>query len=124
MFLFFIFLDFPFFYIFHAYIFPQHFVVGSPFLPSLSVSWLIAGIELFRPPPCHQAAVIVVRWCCTLNKLLCRRSLFPETPPRHTTIFFGPKPPQRYTTIFFGIKPPQRYATIFLTMYTICTKYQ
>ena len=29
----------------------------SPFLPPLSVSWLIAGIELFRPP---RATVVVV----------------------------------------------------------------
>ena len=40
--------------------FPQHFVVGSTFLPSLSVSWLIAGIELFRPPRGTRNSVIVV----------------------------------------------------------------
>ena len=40
--------------------FPQHLCFGSPFLPPLTVSIVIAGTALFRPPRGTRNAVVVV----------------------------------------------------------------
>ena len=40
--------------------FPQHLCFGSPFLPPLSVSTVIAGPPLFRPPRGPRDTVIIV----------------------------------------------------------------
>ena len=49
--------------------FPQHSCFGSPFLPPLSVSSLIAGIELFRPPRATRTPLLWLLWCCTAPPL-------------------------------------------------------
>lgn len=93
----------------NVFVFFTQLCCGSPFLPSLNVAWLESNFSDPPMPPGPRFCCSLL--CCTLNELLCRKSLFPE-------------PPQRYTTIFFGSQPPQRYTTIFLTMHIICTKYQ
>ena len=60
--------------------FPQHCCWGSPFLPSLSVSWLIAGIELFRPPratrPPLLLLLLLLLFYTRLNKSLRRECVY------------------------------------------------
>ena len=53
-------------YTFWFRLFPQHSCWGSPFLPSMNVSWLIVGIELFRtpvPPWLRYRCCCRFRWC-------------------------------------------------------------
>ena len=76
--------------------FPQHSCFGSPFLPPLSVSSLIAGIELFRPPGASRTPLLLLSLLCytaphhvnklpiLLNKLTDFRAL---TSQRYTKVF-------------------------------------
>ena len=56
---------------FLCFFFPQHLCWGSPFLPPLSVSRLIAGIDVFRPPPwAEKAPLLLLLLCCTFTQII------------------------------------------------------
>ena len=42
------------------FFFPQHLCYGSPFLPSLTVSWLGAGISKFDPAAATVVVVVII----------------------------------------------------------------
>ena len=54
-------------WLYNLFWFPQHLCWGSPFLPSLSVSWSDCWNRAFPTPPRHQGLrLLLLLLCCTL----------------------------------------------------------
>ena len=71
---------------------PKHLCYGSPFLPSLSVSWLGAGISNFDPAAAPGTPLLLLLLFCTAVKLSRGRlnyvaGFFPKTDFSYTKIF-------------------------------------